>query len=54
MEEASTFRNDQEQEEEQDLLNLLGEQQMMLQPQTVDNLSNYMAWEVKEEEVFHS
>jgi len=54
LEEASTFRNDQEQEEEQDLLNLLGEQQMMLQPQTVDNLSNYMAWEVKEEEVFHS
>ena len=41
-------------QEEQDLLSLLGEQQIMFPPQVVDNLSNYMSWEVKEEEVFPS
>jgi len=52
-EEASTLKN-KEQEEEQDLLNLLSEQQLMLPTQAVDNLNNYMSWEVKEEEAFHS
>ena len=40
-EEASTLKKDQE-VEEQDLLSLLGEQQLLLPPQAVDNLSNYM------------
>ena len=52
-EEASTLKKDQE-VDEQDLLSLLGEQQLLLPPQAVDNLSNYMSWEVKEEEVSHS
>ena len=53
-EEGSTFKSKKDQEEEQDLLSLLGEQQIMFPPQAVDNLSNYMSWEVKEEEVFPS
>ena len=52
-EEGSTF-NSKKDQEEQDLLSLLGEQQIMFPPQAVDNLSNYMSWEVKEEEVFPS
>lgn len=50
-EETSVFKKDQDQE--QDLLNLLGEQELMLQPQAEKNMSNYM-WEVKEEEMSHS
>jgi len=52
-EEGSTF-NSKKDQEEQDLLSLLGQQQIMFPPQAVDNLSNYMSWEVKEEEVFPS
>ena len=48
------MKKDQEVDEEQDLLSLLGEQQLLLPQEAVDNLSNYMMWEVKEEEVSHS
>ena len=51
---ATTLKKDQEVDEEQDLLSLLGEQQLLLPQEAVDNLSNYMMWEVKEEEVSHS
>ena len=53
-EEGSTFKSKKDEEQEQDLLSLLREQPITFPQQTVDNIGNYMSWEVKEEEVFPS
>ena len=53
-EEGSTFKSKKDEEQEQDLLSLLREQPITFPQQAVDNIGNYMSWEVKEEEVFPS